>query len=292
MNLGAFQKFSPILNLRNTDHLGEVRVIAPHEEYELAGSGIKMRVLPAHHDEIFSRTYAVGLHFTLPTRPAKTVLFTGDTGLFPPGTDITADNVAELEIGRQYGVKPGEVDYFIPHLGSIGDNELKSPDRQDKLGESFYPNHLGVQGLIRLITMLRPKYVFVSEFGEELKGFIVLLMELINRCVRELDEMGGIPSSELPVILPMDLYFFCDLAREELYCAPSESFELIGKTCYRHLDMNRTSQFYYECPDSGAGARDEDFALKKLQYACRIGSGPFSDRSSRTHRLIAGRDLA
>jgi hypothetical protein len=216
-------------------------------------------------------------------------LFTGDTGLFPAGADIRADNVAELEIGAQYGLLPGEVDYFIPHLGSIGDNELKSPDRQDKLGESFYPNHLGVQGLIRLITMLRPKYVFVSEFGEELKGFIVLLMKLINRCVRELDGMNGVSDGEMPVILPMDLYFFCDLAREEIYCARSESFEPVGMCGYRHLDKNNMSQFYFERRDFDASGCDEYFALKKLEYACKIHSGPFSDKSNRTHRLVLER---
>ena len=290
MNLGAFQKFSPIINLRATDQIGMVKVIAPGEEYVLEGSGVTMRVLPAHHDEIFSRTYAVGLLFTLPTRPVKTVLFTGDTGLFPAGTDITSENVAELEIGSQYGVKPGEVDYLVPHLGSIGDNELKSPDRQERLGESFYPNHLGVQGLIRLITMLRPKYVFVSEFGEELKGFIALLMELITRCVRELNAMGGSAETEIPVILPMDLYFFCDLMREEIYCARSESFESLAKVCYRHLDKNNASQFYYERKDADGTGCDDYFAMKKLEYACKINSGPFSDKSNRTHRFVAGRD--
>ena len=289
MNLGAFQKFSPMINLRATDHIGQVKVIAPGEEYELEGSGVVMRVLPAHHDEIFSKTYAVGLHFTLPTRPAKTLLFTGDTGLFPSGADIRADNVADLEIGNHYGVLPGAVDYFIPHLGSIGDNELMSPDRQDRLGESFYPNHLGVQGLIRLITQLRPKYVFVSEFGEELKGFIVLLMELINRCVREIDELNGIPAAAMPVILPMDLFFFCDLAREEIYCARSESFEPLKETGYRHLDKNNLSQFYYERNGFDSVGCDEYFALKKLEYACKINSGPFSDKSNRTHRFVMER---
>lgn len=287
MNLGAFQKFSPMINLRASEHIGRVTVIAPGEEYEIPGSGINMRVLPAHHDEIFSKTYAVGLHFTLPTRPAKHVVFTGDTGLFPSGADIRADNVADLEIGSQYGFAPGEIDYFIPHLGSIGDNELHSPDRQDRLGDSFYPNHLGVQGLIRLITMLRPKYVFVSEFGEELKGFIVLLMELINRCVRQLNQSNGVDDSAMPVILPMDLYFFCELAKEEIYCARSESFEPLADVSYRHMDKNNLSQFYYEGKGFDGAGCDEFYALKKLEYACKINSGPFSDKSNRTHRFLA-----
>ena len=290
LNLGAFQKFSPMINLRNLEQFGEVRVIAPHETYDLGESGIRMRVLPAHHDEIFSKSYAVGLHFTLPTRPAKTLVFTGDTGLFPAGTDITADNAAELEICNQYRIKPGEIDFFVPHLGSIGDNELKSPDRQDNLGDSFYPNHLGVQGLIRLITALRPKYVFVSEFGEELKGFIALLMELIIRCVRELDRDNGLPPEKTPDILPMDLFFFCDLAGEEIYCARSESFEPLTGVRYRHLDKNGISQFYYERETAAGGPVpcDEYFAMKKLEYACRTNSGPFSDKASRTHRIVAG----
>ena len=291
MNLGSFQKFSPMINLRSTDQIGQVKVIAPGEEYVLGESGVVMRVLPAHHDEIFSSTYAVGLHFTLPTRPAKTVLFTGDTGLLPAGAEVTADNIAELEIGARYGIRPGEVDYFIPHLGSIGDTELQSPDRQEKLGESFYPNHLGVQGLIRLITMLRPRYVFVSEFGEELKGFIVLLMQLIDRCVREVNANNGVPETAMPVILPMDLYFFCDLTREEIYCARTESFEPLSKVGYRHLDKNNISQFYYERKDADPSGSDGYFAMKKLEYACKINSGPFSDKSNRTHRFASGRDL-
>ncbi len=283
MNLGSFQKFSPMLNLRASEHIGVVKTITPGDELMLGDSGIKMRVLPANHDEIFSKTYAVGLHFTLPSKPAKTLLFTGDTGLFPAGQEITADNVAELEIGRRYGIKPGELDYLVPHLGSIGDNELKSPDRQDGLGESFYPNHLGVQGTIRLITMLRPRYVFVSEFGEELKGFIVLLMELIKRCVREL---GGGDDKWQPVILPMDLYFFSDLNEEKIYCARSESFEPLPKVCPRHMDKNDISQFYYERADARPGAgSDEYFAMKKLEYACKTNSGPFSDKPEQTARM-------
>ncbi len=286
MNLGAFQKFSPMINLRATDQLGDVRIIAPGEEYLLEG-GLKMRVLPANHDEIFSSTFAVGLHFTLPTKPVKTVLFTGDTGLFPSKVEITADKVGELEIGSRYGVKPGEVDFLIPHLGSIGENELQSIDRQDRLGEYFYPNHLGVQGVIRLITQLRPKYVFVSEFGEELKGFIALLMQLIQRCVREINE-GNNVSGATPVILPMDLFFFCDLVKEEIYCARCDSFEPLGEVMYKHLDKNHMSQFYYEPKNADAGATDEYFAMKKLEYACKTNSGPFSDKANRTQRLPIG----
>ncbi len=285
MNLGAFQKFSPMINLRGSDHIGEVKVVAPGETYGLAGSGVTLRILPAHHDEIFSRTYAVGLLFTLPTTPAKTVLFTGDTGLFPSGVDIDAGNVGKLEIGSQYGIGPGEIDYFIPHLGSIGDNELKSPDRQDQLGESFYPNHLGVQGLIRLITQLRPRYAFISEFGEELKGFIELLMELITRCVREIGELNRVPPQTMSTILPMDLFFFCDLAREELYCAGVESFESLSRIDYLHLAKNNLSQFYYHPRNAPPPAGDAYFALKKLEYACRTNSGPFSDKSNRTRRM-------
>ncbi len=285
INLGAFQKFSPMLNLRRTDELGEVRIIAPGEEYALGDAGLQMRVLPAYHDEIFSSTYAVGLLFTLPTKPVKKVLFTGDTGLFPPGVDITAGTVGELEIGSKYKVKPGEVEYLIPHLGSIGNNEMHSPDRQEKLGESFYPNHLGVQGVIRLVTQLRPKYVFVSEFGEELKRFIALLMKLIQQCVTEINQVNQLPESAMPVILPMDLYFFCDLAREQIYCARPASFEPLSKVGYRHLDKNHTSQFYYEPLDADLSGTDEYLAMKKLQYACKTNNGPFADLASQTRRM-------
>lgn len=289
MNLGSFQKFSPMINLRGGNYLGNVRVIAAGEIYELADSGITMRVLPANHDEIFSRTYAVGLYFTLPTRPAKTLLFTGDTGLFPGGEEATGENVAELEICNQYGVEPGEVDFFVPHLGSIGDNELRSPDRQERLGESFYPNHLGVQGLIRLITRLRPKYVFVSEFGEELKGFIALLMELISRCVREIELQEGVAEKDLPVILPMDLFFFCDLVQEEIYCAGQTLFAKLREVEYRHVDRSGVSQFYYDKWDAETEEDDDMVALKALEFACRTGSGPFSDKTNRTHRILMNR---
>ncbi len=287
MNLGAFQKFSPILNLRSIE-LGDVRIIAEGEEYALAGSGASMRVLPAYHDEIFSSTYAVGLLFTLPTKPVKTILFTGDTGLFPPGADITAGTVGELEIGAKYRVKPGAVDYLVPHLGSIGENELNSPDRQERLGESFYPNHLGVQGVIRLATQIKPKYVFISEFGEELKNFIDLLMQLIQRCVREIGEENDIPDSDMPVLLPMDLFFFCDLTREEIYCLKSGSFAPLPTVVACHMDKDHTSQFYYESTTGDRPETDANFALKKLEYACKTGNGPFADTSNRTQRIQLG----
>ena len=101
--------------------------------------------------------------------------------------------------------------------------------------------------------------------------------------------MNGQTPETLPLILPMDLYFFCDLAREEIYCACSESFEPLRKVGYRHLDKNAMTQFYYERVEGNPVACDPFFAMKKLEYACRTNSGPFSDKSNRTHRMVVER---
>ena len=229
LNLGSFQKFGSLINLRNSPHLGQVRTLTAGDEFPVGTKGLKVRVLKAYHDEMLSEDYAVGLLFTLPMEQRgqtkkieKTLLFTSDTGYVPKkDTDLPQTETRLREIWHEYSVVKS--DFLIPHMGSIKDQEFRVIETEDDFTEAvrernvFYPNHLGFMGTAMLIRMLEPRHVFVSEFGEELKAFLKPLLDKLKSCVGKL-------GCKTESFLPMDRVFLCDLRSERIYSLAAGDF--------------------------------------------------------------------
>jgi len=222
---GAFMKFAGMMNLKDADYTDHVFTLNADTEFELAG-GLRMRVLAAYHDDLLSRDQCVGLFFTIGDRA---VLFTADTGLFPLDKDAAkpAPNTADSEIWDRYPkdadgalVRP---DLMVVHIGSVKETELSIDFDQDPK-EACYPNHLGIIGTARVITMCRPRLAVVSEFGEEMKTFRLPLMEgLQKNVVKRYCEENGI--SPVPRVIPGDLPFIYDLKDHKVYCCVSKEWK-------------------------------------------------------------------
>lgn len=145
LNAGCQKKFSGLLDLRGADYLEDVQTLMPDHSYDL-GEGLTLRALPAYHDEVVAKKYAVGLHFQWKKKGIGTtnVIITSDTGLFQQ-KDGYADTESD-EIWTQYKMKSQSLHLLIPHIGSVKEEEFKA-SWHTALQNIFYPNHLGLMGI-------------------------------------------------------------------------------------------------------------------------------------------------
>jgi len=242
LNMGSFLKFSGILDLRNCPYIDRVIALNPGSRFVL-DDGLQMTVLPAYHDEIVSRKYSVGLHFSCKVEHKRTtnLLFTSDSGLFPQrlkDNKVVAD-VGKKELYETYEVDLKDIDLLVPHIGSIKEREI-DPNLTAKLDEIIYPNHLGIIGTARMITSIRPKLVVLSEFGEELKDFLVDLTEMLQDVV---DGFFENKKGHVPHVLPGDVSFVYDLGTKGVYCPICREFVPYKTVSYKLVDG---TFFYYK----------------------------------------------
>ena len=52
---------------------------------------------------------------------------------------------------------------------------------RDDEGRWYYDNHLGLLGTLTMLHQLNPEAAVISEFGSELKGFHIELVEKLGR---------------------------------------------------------------------------------------------------------------
>lgn len=184
---------------------------------------ISLTVLKAYHDDVFTTEYAIGLGLRIESATGvRRIVFTGDTGLYPPllnddGKPVFFDNrvqerrVVEREeegINRKYPdeFQAPHVDLLVPHLGSIKEYEFNPPPSEPvssdpatgeaqagSLGPMFYPNHLGILGTAMVIKELMPKAVILSEFGSELRGLRMEIATLLRKALKKTMEEGSVP---------------------------------------------------------------------------------------------------
>lgn len=264
LNAGCQMKFSGLIDLRGAHHLEDVQTLMPGHRYDL-GEGLVLRVLPAYHDEVVAKKYAVGLEFTLGAQDdsATRVVITADTGLFPQTKDRKADIEGE-EIWKRYGLEPGGTHLLVPHLGSVKEKEFTATLPTDTQGV-FYPNHLGLMGTVRVISSLRPELAMVSEFGEELKEFQQKLVEMIAECVQSFQTTEATRT----LVLPGDLTFIYELRERKVYCIKSKgpvrpSAALEAELCKEE----RLALFYYHSTET-RGLRNFNELVKDFEKALR-----------------------
>ena len=247
LNQGAMLKFASLIDWRSRKFIGEIFTLNPGDTYRLIDNSTIMTVLPAYHDEIVTRYYAVGLHFAFSFDEAgkRSLLLTSDTGLYPPeekdgpGKDQQS---SKTEIHELYKLISedlvSDVDILVPHLGSIGERELSAVEDMNWQPEDIlYGNHLGVLGVLRLVSAIKPKLALVSEFGEDLKTFRQDLLRLMQKVMQKV-----IPDDSVN-ILPADLPFIYNLREGTVFCVDTE--EMAAATEIKFEEEDGT--FYYYC---------------------------------------------
>jgi Tfp pilus assembly protein PilF/phosphoribosyl 1,2-cyclic phosphodiesterase len=255
MNMGSLMKFSGLINLKKCDYIHKVYPMSAGNIYSLA-DGMTITALPAYHNEVITDEYSLGVVLSIETdEGSRKIVLTSDTGLYPQVTNDRGEKVADTEGEEIYKlyrkVNEGilkDVSLLISHLGSIKKEEIEQPD---SLTLYFYPNHLGVQGTVQMITAVRPKLAVVSEFGEELRGFRLELMDSIKEVITEFFDKKG----EAPNIIPGDLPLIYDIEHEAVYCQASK--EMVSCRNVGYKLWQKTDTFYYFAVDKCA-MNDED----------------------------------
>ncbi|MCJ7482444.1 MAG: tetratricopeptide repeat protein [Thermodesulfovibrionales bacterium] len=261
LNTGAMMKYSGFLDLRRAKYLERVHTLMPGHEYALGG-GLTLKALSAYHDEIVTKSYAVGLIMTFADdKETRRIVITSDTCLLPQ--DPETDGIKEdgQEIWQTYP-DDGPIDLLVAHLGSIkkqefenlvdGDGKGKSPG----FGKLIYKNHLGIIGTVRVITSLAPKIAVVSEFGEELAPVQEDLFKLVREIVDQFCSDTGKP--QIPV-LPGDLSFVYRVWERKAYCIFTKGFVPAEQLTYSVVDPDHRKFFYFD------RKRDDRILLTKAQ---------------------------
>jgi glyoxylase-like metal-dependent hydrolase (beta-lactamase superfamily II) len=209
---GAARKCSGYVPLRDVEYIQTIDILNqgrrdnPQTIHLHGLLGARLTVLRAYHDDTITLDYSVGLGFEFDFGgTTRTVVFTGDTGLFPPKRGVGGkptlreDDEPVLDIDmegskalyNEYPERFRRPDLLVPHLGSIKKYEFTKleslPPAQEQANTPllFYPNHLGIRGLIILLDKLRPKVAIISEFGEELKDVRFKLVEGISQLLEK-----------------------------------------------------------------------------------------------------------
>jgi tetratricopeptide (TPR) repeat protein len=160
LTVGAFKKHATRLELRR-DGEYRVHVIKSNEKPIEIGKGVTIRPICAKHFDLMSDCDAVGFVIEF---ASSAIVYTGDTGFSP-------------EIGKQYQALREEFSKdkksvtLLAHIGGFKAREKDTNLKSIASGKAFYKDHLGRNGLICLVDILRPQCCIISEFGEEFDGY-------------------------------------------------------------------------------------------------------------------------
>lgn len=240
MSEGCGRKFSGLLPLKGDERVERVVPLSHggHQMVEL-NSQTALTVLPAYHDDVITRDTAVGLGFTfkLAAGEVRRIVFTGDTGYYPQrtkkGDEMGKDAavvVADEDAGvwHRYPAPFQQPDLLVAHMGSIAKEEFRgwkevleelgdlTDDRPPDEGHYYYPNHLGLLGMLALLDHMQPPVAIISEFGSELRGFHIELVEKLGEVFREKQKADGKPDQSF--IVPGDLTMVYYLDNDTYLC--------------------------------------------------------------------------
>ena len=188
----TFKKYSGMFDLFKTQYYC-VHIIEKDDHKFVCG--LDMRVLGAKHFDIISDNDSVGFAFEFRN---CVVVYTGDTGW-----NDTIDRMYET-LKRDYDSKGKRVDVLIAHLGGFKSYETDYFDAERRTN-SFYKNHLGRIGLVRINEVLQPRICFISEFGEEMKAHRIPIAKVFN------DTFNG-----KTIFLPADVGLTLDLDSQRI----------------------------------------------------------------------------
>jgi hypothetical protein len=127
---------------------------------------IRIKAIPAVHDEIFAHKYSTGLIFELYSDPA------GDPDISLGITSDTESNDTNRGILTE---AYRECRVLVMHLGGIAEQEFQE--------KGYYENHLGLKGCCTLLDAPGMGYglAILSEFGEELKDYRRELADILRQ---------------------------------------------------------------------------------------------------------------
>lgn len=166
LTLSVFKKLSGLFDLYSNNYYN-LHII--HENDSVQIDNYLLEVLGAKHNDIISDRHSVG--FALDFKHTL-LIYTGDTGW------NSYIEKQYIKIAEKYGDR---VKLLVAHIGGFKEKEKNYKIDKENF---FYKNHLGRIGLAMINKTLNPKVCFISEFGEELKGFRIKLANIYNEAFK------------------------------------------------------------------------------------------------------------
>ncbi len=244
LSAGVQRKFAGLLDLCDAKYKRVVTLCPTEKGFEQRvrlNAETVLTVLPAYHEDVITRNSAVGLAFEFATKSGtRKVVFTGDSGLYPLklgeyGQESFYDDQKEspvLDVGEGkalYELYPEpfhKPDLLVAHIGSIKESEFRPQEAvqsRDDEGRWYYDNHLGLLGTLTMLHQLNPEAAVISEFGSELKGFHIELVEKLGEALHERQQDDSSDERETFVI-PGDLTTAYEIANRRFLCHDSCEF--------------------------------------------------------------------
>lgn len=166
MTNSVFKKFSGLFELSSKKGY-KIHIIEKGDVKEI-NSSVSFDVLAAKHRDIISDTDSVGFTIDLGN---SVLIYTGDTGW----SEKIEKNYKK--IGKKHKAK---FKLLVAHLGGVKETEITYLNEEVNKDEAFYANHLGRLGLVKINEVVNPDICFISEFGEELKGFRIKIAKIFQ----------------------------------------------------------------------------------------------------------------
>jgi len=209
LNQGTMTKFLGWFDL-DQDYIREHITLVPSLKISRHPLNDHICIVPIHafHDEIVSTRYSLGIFFELKSAEGHSfsIWYTGDTGFNNKGG--TKSDVKDLKMVVQTmsssHLPIRSPDLLIVNIGSVNACEF---DLLKTGTPKFYDYHLGIVGLVKLLEIVRPCGVIITEFGEEFGSFRLD----IARLTQYITTVSG---SEVP-ILPADIDMLVRLPKKK-----------------------------------------------------------------------------
>ena len=88
-----------------------------------------------------------------------------------------------------------------------------SPEQE---GQWYYADHLGMLGPLTMLDKLRPRSAIISEFGAELRGFHIELVERIAEAIHDKQHNDGV--TPMTFVVPGDLTMVYHIVEDKFLC--------------------------------------------------------------------------
>jgi hypothetical protein len=167
------------------EQINNIYLLNPTSKREFKDYNMILEAASSKHTDLYGKSHCIGIVFHLLENKEVFLKMgiTSDTGYYYTSEKIdhriTDRNLSQWFLGCEL---------LIAHIGSILETEFGWLDLSDKersddksLKPYLYQNHLGILGLIKLITEIDSlKLVIISEYGEEMSRIRTLVTEGLN----------------------------------------------------------------------------------------------------------------
>jgi len=241
---------------------GQANILFPDTKHYIGD--ISLETISMFHNEIYDylkykksivnkfvkgKSKALGLKFTFKDASQSEMTF-----VIPGDTSFPKSNKDVKRLLEFYA----DPDVAAVHLGSLEENwnNISVPASSIEYGEM---GHLGINGVIHFLHLVKPKLAIITEFGEELdaNSMRFSVLELINQAVSALD-IKVLPSDLNLLVAFMNGLPFC-----RCECSDFVPFQYIK---YKEVGSNTKYCFEAGCQSGLCHVKSSDlFTLPTIQ---------------------------